>query len=473
MKPYRPSWRIGLLGLMLFALGLILGWAAFSMLVLNFWSRIQRIPIEFERVQVQYKLIAKKVTPTVTDLNRKLTRTIITKNTNDADSFRTASNEFQDWIVTQKLTAPSGRVQSFQPFPFDANVPGLLEDMEKAHKDYRTSAEAAIRGSASSDQLGNLNHAFTHSQELLQLANQANTEGQALGLFIAGSATWLPTVQRLIFVALLLLLTIGIALAILFSRWIIQHRVINPLRSQLDESQTIIERQEKLAHFGEVASGLAHEIRNPLTAINARLFTLDRTLPESSPQAADAAVIRKEIKRLDRILTNFLKVARPPDPEIQIVTAHPLFTEVADLTGPEYAPKQIKLVIGETVETPFLADPQQIKQVLINLIRNAADSIASSGTITLRALDAKLRHRKSSEPAVTLEVHDTGPGIPAEIQPRLFDPFFSTKETGTGLGLPISARIVDKHGGTLEFTTSKHSGTIFRITLPAPSQVKP
>src|SRR6185295_8374525 len=111
-------------------------------------------------------------------------------------------------------------------------------------------------------------------------------------------------------------------------------------------------------------------------------------------------------------------------------------------------------------------DPQQIGQVLINLIQNAAESIGRHGTITLRARShlMSLAHRPTR--VVILEVIDTGKGIPIQVQERLFDPFFTTKETGTGLGLSIAARIVEKHGGALQYETEVNRGTTFGIVLP-------
>ena len=112
------------------------------------------------------------------------------------------------------------------------------------------------------------------------------------------------------------------------------------------------------------------------------------------------------------------------------------------------------------------ADKQQMEQVLINLVQNAADSIGNQGTVTLRVKQGAARLGGRSSPAVLLEVEDTGKGIAPDVQARLFDPFFSTKETGTGLGLPIAERIVEKHGGRLQYQTQSGRGTTFQVVLP-------
>ena len=111
-------------------------------------------------------------------------------------------------------------------------------------------------------------------------------------------------------------------------------------------------------------------------------------------------------------------------------------------------------------------DPAQIQQVLINLVQNAADSIAHDGTITLRARRDRKPLANGETDVVILEVADTGKGIPPEIEKRLFDPFFTTKDTGTGLGLSIAAGIVQNHGGALQYQTHVHHGTTFGIVLP-------
>ena len=115
---------------------------------------------------------------------------------------------------------------------------------------------------------------------------------------------------------------------------------------------------------------------------------------------------------------------------------------------------------------PIKIDPQQIQQVLINLIQNAADSIGHDGEITLRArLDNKRLADRASE-VIVLEVIDNGKGITPDVEKRLFDPFFTTKDAGTGLGLAIAARIVEKHGGALQYQTQPNRGTTFGIVLP-------
>ena len=247
--------------------------------------------------------------------------------------------------------------------------------------------------------------------------------------------------------------------------------VVAPLRHKLIENNTAIEHQLKLTHFARLATSLAHEIRNPLTAISVRLFTLQKSMNKETSEHSDASLIRDEIDRLEQILKNFLKLARPNEPKFMPLTAETAFREVSNLLAPQLQRRGFALKLDPMTNVPFLADPLQLKQVLINLIQNAADSIEeATGTVTLRARHESTGRGVKAVKRVTLEVEDSGSGIAPEVQERLFDPFFSTKENGTGLGLAIAAKIIEQHKGTLDFETRLGHGTVFRVTLPATSQ---
>jgi signal transduction histidine kinase len=134
--------------------------------------------------------------------------------------------------------------------------------------------------------------------------------------------------------------------------------------------------------------------------------------------------------------------------------------------GKQLQEANIRLVVEERPGASIRIDMQQLKQVLINLVQNAADSIGQNGSITLRTRTENVRRSERVQPVVVLEVADTGKGISPEVEKRLFDPFFTTKDAGTGLGLPIAARIVEKHGGSLSYQTQVGHGTTFGIVLP-------
>jgi signal transduction histidine kinase len=224
--------------------------------------------------------------------------------------------------------------------------------------------------------------------------------------------------------------------------------------------------QEKLASLGMLAAGVAHEIRNPLTALKAWLFIQQKHLTPGTQEHEDAEVIGNEINRLERIVRDFLLFARPSEPHLEIVPADQPLRDVQILMEPQLRKSNIRLALDGSVPARVRVDSQQIKQALINLIQNAADSIGENGTITLRVRQEPKRLKDRTDDAVILEVVDTGKGIPPEVEKRLFDPFFTTKEFGTGLGLSIAARIVENHGGALQYQTQANRGTIFGIVLP-------
>jgi signal transduction histidine kinase len=258
-----------------------------------------------------------------------------------------------------------------------------------------------------------------------------------------------------------LLLLAGGGLAV-----VVYRELIAPLRLKLVESQALLDRQEKLASLGLLAAGVAHEIRNPLTAIKAWLFLQQKHLLPGTPEHTDTQVIANEVSRLEQIVEDVLLVARPSEPSLTAVPADEPLRQVQSLLKPQLEKANIRLAVQGSVSAPIKIDPQQIQQVLINLIQNAADSIGHDGEVTLRArLDNKRLADRLTD-VVILEVADTGKGIPPEVEKRLFDPFFTTKDAGTGLGLSIAARIVEKHGGALQYQTRPDHGTTFGIVLP-------
>ena len=300
------------------------------------------------------------------------------------------------------------------------------------------------------------------SQPLLNLCDEmVNAEHDQFDVFIANSDQTLLSLQRLLLLSLLLLVASAGALAAAVYRG-----MIAPLRAQLSQSQAIIERQEKLAALGTLGAGVAHEIRNPLTAIKFRLFSLMKALPAKYAENEDARIISEELNRLDRIVTDFLQFARPSEPDLTRVPAERILQEVRDFIQAQLQPSAIDLKLEIQQRAWIAADTHQLKQVLINLIQNSADSIGKNGKIILRLKAGQASFGGGARPAAMVSVEDNGKGIPPEVQKRLFDPFFTTKEGGTGLGLAIAARIVEKHGGLLSYTTEVNRGTIFEIVLP-------
>lgn len=235
------------------------------------------------------------------------------------------------------------------------------------------------------------------------------------------------------------------------------------MRSRLSQNQRRLLDAEKLASVGKLAASLAHEIRSPLTSMRLRVFSMQRALGDSYRQR-DFQLISEEITRLDGIVRNFLEFARPYKPALQDCNIRLLLDGTLELMAYklEATGVAVERQYDETLPD-VLADPQQLKQVLVNLLNNALEALSGGGTIHIAA---RLEERGGAR-VVRVLVHDNGPGIPRNVQTSIFDPFFGTKEEGIGLGLWIAKRIMNEHGGDIDLDESTASGTTFSIWLPA------
>ena len=239
---------------------------------------------------------------------------------------------------------------------------------------------------------------------------------------------------------------------------------VDQAQSELERSQEHLLQSGKWAMVGKLAAGVAHSIRNPLTSVNMRLFSLKRSLAMSPSEKEDFEVISEEIRHIDSIMRNFLEFSRPPKLKMQrlspsdvVDSALTLLRQRLDLFGVRVELKR-KEHLPET-----WADPEQLKEVLVNLLLNACEAMVSGGKIVIQEGKGQVA---AVGPVVFLRLSDTGPGIPQSIQDNVFQPFYSTKEEGTGLGLAIAARIVEDHGGWLDLISKEGQGAAFIITLP-------
>lgn len=232
-------------------------------------------------------------------------------------------------------------------------------------------------------------------------------------------------------------------------------------------------RNDQLAALGQLAAGLAHELRNPLTAMKTLVEAarIDGQPPQLDSE--DLNVLEEEITRLNTTLQTFLDYARPPDLERRPIDIREIVERTLQLLKPRAEQQSIRLEYDRPTEPLVLnADPERMRQVLLNLILNAFDALGSGGTVTVSTRDTSRTAEGDvlsgdAERWIVLEVRDDGPGIPDEFLPRLFEPFFSSKPSGSGLGLTISRRIIEEHGGTLQASNrAEDSGAVFRISLP-------
>lgn len=370
------------------------------------------------------------------------------------EQFLKSSHELDGWLDQQSpklTTGPEKDVLRQAKAAFEDYLQAAQRMHAQEPQEARPQTEAVLEF--------NFRSKSQHLFDLGQSLGKAHFESRNQLLLHANKT--LTRLRLLVPAFLGLLFVFGLALAAFAYR-----DMIVPLRVKLVESQSLVERNEKLASLGMLAAGVAHEIRNPLTAIKAAVFIQQKKFKAGSQEHADAELVQREILRLERIVTEFLQFARPAEPHLARTPANAPLKEVQSFLAPELAKANIQLVVEDFAPLQIQADAEQIKQVLINLVQNAADSIERDGTITLRARADKKALADGETNVVVLEVSDTGKGIAPEVEKRLFDPFFTTKSTGTGLGLSIAACLVQKHGGALQYQTQLNRGTTFGIVLP-------
>ena len=223
--------------------------------------------------------------------------------------------------------------------------------------------------------------------------------------------------------------------------------------------QTQMSRAEHFATLGELAAGLAHEIRNPLAGIAGVIEIVSRDLPPGSPARSVIKDAKEEAVQINRILTDLLETARPKPPQFQVKDIGATVEHAVLFARQQAITKRITIELNNEEEIPAVDhDPHQINQVLLNLLLNAIQAMDKPGTIYVT-----LRRDKD---AALITVADQGKGIAPETLPNIFRPFFTTKGHGTGLGLSLARRIVESHRGTISVRSEVGKGTQFVIRLP-------
>ncbi|MDO5483815.1 MAG: two-component system sensor histidine kinase ZraS [Desulfovibrionaceae bacterium] len=236
--------------------------------------------------------------------------------------------------------------------------------------------------------------------------------------------------------------------------------------SEVRRLEEEVQRKEKLAAIGTLAAGVAHEIRNPLSSIKGYATYFGQRFPEGSEDRKAAKVMVQEVDRLNRVITDLIGLSRPSDVKLRLICLENVAAHVLRLMGQDADQKGVELCFRTSRRVPkVMVDSERMRQVLLNLCINALDAMPEGGRLTLAVAGGKQR--------VSLMVRDTGTGIPPDAMPHIFDPYYTTKGHGTGLGLPIAHKIVEAHKGTLS-VYSRLAGpdcpgeTIFRIWLPVP-----
>jgi two-component system sensor histidine kinase PilS (NtrC family) len=226
--------------------------------------------------------------------------------------------------------------------------------------------------------------------------------------------------------------------------------------TELRKLEASLQRQNHLASLGELSAGLAHEIRNPLAALSGAVQMLSAA-PASTEDSRLLALVIRESAHLGKLVSDFLTFARPPPPVLREGDLGSLVQECCDAFEPGAAAQGCKLVRHiQRARCHF--DPDQMRQVIDNLLRNALEATGSGGKIEV-SVEARAE-------GCAVIVEDDGPGVPQDAMAHLFEPFFTTKEKGTGLGLALVARIAGAHGGSVDLEVSANKGARFVVSLP-------
>jgi signal transduction histidine kinase len=237
---------------------------------------------------------------------------------------------------------------------------------------------------------------------------------------------------------------------------------VGAIIERLQQSQREALRAEQLAAVGQMAAGMAHELRNPLMAMKILVQAAGDVGPPALLEGRDLDVLEEEITRLERLVQTFLDFARPPLPEKRAFALQPLLGQVMDLVSARAGQQGVRLQCDLPAEPVVVrADPGQVRQVVLNLVLNALDAVPAGGTVGLQVAAPA-----PGDDRLALRVADTGCGLPGDLGEHIFEPFVSTKETGLGLGLSICKRILETHGGGIEAANRPGGGAVFTVRLP-------
>jgi len=242
------------------------------------------------------------------------------------------------------------------------------------------------------------------------------------------------------------------------------------LQAERIENMKKMVRSNRLAAVGTMVSGLVHEIRNPMVAIQTFFQLLPRRWDDQEFMSRYLQIAQGEADRIEKLLENLLSFARPVKPLLRPCDLNEVVQRILQLLSLQARKRSIQVRFDKQEDLPeIFADPNQLVQVLQNLGMNAIQAMSEGGQLSLRSFVSR---DESGRALVSLEIRDTGTGIPPEDLEKIFDPFFTTKEQGTGLGLSICYQIVSEHGGHMEAQSRPGEGTRFFLHLPA-AEVQP
>ena len=230
-------------------------------------------------------------------------------------------------------------------------------------------------------------------------------------------------------------------------------------RDELEDTYRALALRDRMAEIGKFSTIIAHELKNPLGIIKGAVDIIAKTSTAPQLRTTMTGYIQDEVQRLNKIIEDFLAFARPAPPQKVLCDVNDVVRKFAGhFTIPDKAQKNVRLQVELGAQTQAEIDEDQIYQVLLNLANNSLQAIGPDGVITIRT--------DCHEGLVTLQVLDTGPGIPPGMREKVFEPFFTTRAQGTGLGLAIVKKFIESHQGGVSIAEAPGGGTIFKIYLP-------
>jgi signal transduction histidine kinase len=239
-------------------------------------------------------------------------------------------------------------------------------------------------------------------------------------------------------------------------------REFNAMAASLERQRQELLRAERLAAVGRISAQITHEIRNPLNAIglNAELLAEELEGSDAAEALNLVAAISREVDRLNGVAEEYLRFARLPRPQLAREDLNEILGSLLDFLAPELSAAGVRLERElDPALPPVLADEAQLRAVFLNLVRNSREAMPGGGMVTVRT-------RRAEDGSAEAQVRDTGSGIPSGDLSRIFDPFYTTKERGTGLGLPYALRVIQEHSGTIQCDSEPGRGTTFVVHIP-------
>ncbi|MGA2253098.1 MAG: ATP-binding protein [Thermoguttaceae bacterium] len=233
---------------------------------------------------------------------------------------------------------------------------------------------------------------------------------------------------------------------------------VQQLTAELEVKNRELARKNRLADLGQMASHVAHEVRNNLVPVTLYLSMLRRRMNGDTESLDMLEKVSAGFRAMDVMVNDLLHFTSDRDPQFACFLLRNLLVDVQTSLAPQFAAQKIRFELKVSAQETLRADREMLRRAVLNLVLNALDVMPQGGTLTVSAT--------ASPQGTELHIADSGPGLPEDVLPRVFEPFFTTKQAGTGLGLAIVSRIAEAHGGTVTAANCPRGGAVFSLRFP-------